>query len=276
MTRKIWFALTAALALLAVTFALAPRAGLRDESAPSDAALPTIRVYRLAGPSDEEHPDIIFSTLRMLTEAPVSVLDITKPVPEECDLVLIDNPQKDLSELSANLLMSYLGRGGRLLLLTDYVYGAMPELNRALQEFGVSAIDGVVFDPESCMGGHPEYPVPTLTEHSIAQSLAQALMEPMMPLSHALRIEPLTGVNTESILTTSNSSYLQLNALNHNTLEQGENDLTGPFHLAVATESTGGRIVWIASWDMASEESDHDVRGANSALIQASIQWLLR
>lgn len=261
------------LAALIVTALILGIYGSRHQTAPTDGL--SARIYRIAGPQDEARPDVLFDTMKRLGDVTVTPLDLSKSVPEDADLVLIDNPQQDLSDAQSRLLGSYLGRGGALLLITDYIYGAMPGLNAAVQPFGVSAIDGVVFDPASAMGGRPEYPIPQLTEHPIARALSAAGLTALMPLSHAISIQPPDNVSAESLLNTSEQSYLQPNWLEHDTLEQGDLDPSGPFSLAVAAEKPGGKLVWIASADMMTQEADQDVGGANSALLEAAMRWLL-
>lgn len=234
------------------------------------------RIYRVAGAEDAMYPTVLVSTLRDLTIEAITPLNLSQAVPEDCTFVLMDDPRADLTEQQSGVLQSYLRRGGRLLLITDYAYGAMPNLNTALEEYGLSAIDGVVFDPGAAMGGWAEYSMPALTDqHIIGRWLQAARRMPLMPLSHAIELRTLPGVESSAILTTTGSAYIQLSSLEHESLERSDDDPAGPFVLAAAAEMGSGRVLWIASADMMTIASDTDVGGANSALLLASMRWLM-
>lgn len=233
-------------------------------------------IYRVAGPQDAERPAIVADALDALWRPKAVPFAIDVPVPEDCTFILMDNPQQDLTEQQASLLRSYLGRGGRLLLITDYVYGAMPNLNSALEEYGLQAIDGVVFDPSSAMGGRPEYPMPTVTKnHVIGRWLLAAGRAPLMPLSHGILVREIEGVDGTALLSTTEDAYCQLNGVEHASLDRGDEDPQGPFCLAAAAQMGNGKVVWIASADMMTAEADGDVGGANEDLLLSSMRWLM-
>ena len=231
------------------------------------------RIYRVSGPVDEEYPTVLVGAMRVLTQEPIEAIELTQPVPMECDLLVIDDPRTDLDASQSAYLMAYLRRGGKLLLLTDYAYGAMPGLGAALFETGLSAIDGVVLDPGGAMGGAVQYPMPTPSDgHVVGRWMSAGKRMPLLSLSHAIAMQ---GEGTSPILMSTKDAYLQLNDLEHASLASGEEDLSGSFALAASSEMSGGKVVWIASADMMSIISDADVGGANEALILACMRYLL-
>ena len=229
-------------------------------------------IYRMAGPVDPDYPTIIADVLRELTDALVSPASLQSALPDDCSLLIIDAPQADLSADQAVVLAEYLSRGGRLLIMTDYAHGGMPMLNNCLKTFGMSAIDGVVLDPGGAMGGQPEYPMPTPNDNqSIGKWLSSAQRNVLLPLSHAIQIHG----NAKSILDTTDSAYLQLNNLEHESLADTEQDISGPFTLAAASEWQNAKVVWLASADVMTIYTDADVGGANADLLMASMRYLL-
>lgn len=235
------------------------------------------KIYRLAGPEDATRPTVLMEAVRGITADALTPLNLDQPIPPDCTFVVMDNPQQDLTEPQAGLLKSYLGRGGRLLLITDYAYGAMPNLNMALEEYGLQAIDGAVFDPGAAMGGSAEYPMPQLAPngHIIGRWLNSGHRMPLIPLSHGILAREIEGVDSAALLTTTNKAYCQLNGIEHPSLDMAEGDPQGPFALAVAAQSGNGKVVWIASADMMAKEADADVGGANKDLLLASMRWLM-
>ncbi len=234
-------------------------------------------IYRLAGPEDAARPTVLMGAVRGITADALLPLNLDQPVPSDCTFIIMDNPRQDLTEQQASLLKSYLGRAGRLLLITDYAHGAMPNLNGALEEYGLQAIDGVVFDPGAAMGGRAEYPMPALEPngHIIGRWLNSGHRMPLMPLSHGILARRIDGVDGTALLITTDQAYCQLNAIEHASLDMGEHDPQGPFALAAAAQAGNGKVVWIASTDMMTIEADADVGGANKDLLLASMRWLM-
>lgn len=84
----------------------------------------------------------------------VSPLDLlTDTIPEDCDLLIINDPQQDVAsagglvdEMSA--LRAYLKKGGHLMLTTDSYYST-PNLDALMAEFGLTRTTGLVVEGDS-------------------------------------------------------------------------------------------------------------------------------
>ena len=100
----------------------------------------------------------------------LTALDLlSSGIPEDCDLLIINNPAQDLASAGSlvdemSLLHSYLSSGGKVLLLTDSYYNT-PNLDALMAEFGLTRTEGLVVegDANHSMNGYPYYLLPDYT-----------------------------------------------------------------------------------------------------------------
>jgi hypothetical protein len=58
-------------------------------------------------------------------------------IPADCSTLIIADPQQDISTAESKLILSYLKKGGGLMVITDYGNAAFPELNNLLLDFNL-------------------------------------------------------------------------------------------------------------------------------------------
>jgi hypothetical protein len=66
----------------------------------------------------------------------IDLFDLTA-LPEDCSVLAMTSPKKDITTGERNLIANYLRQGGSLLFITDYNNAAFPELNLLLVDYGV-------------------------------------------------------------------------------------------------------------------------------------------
>lgn len=205
-------------------------------------------------------------------------------VPEDADLVLICQPQRDLSESECQKLSDYLQSGGNMLLITDPPPEEEPEnLKKLMMGYGVESVKGVVVegDQEHYAWGAPYYLLPDLAYHNITEPLRDEGYYVLLPIAQGLKVsnELPEGVSVSQILTTSDTAYSKTAGYSITTYEREEGDREGPFALGVAVshridESSESRIVWISSGGLLDEQSNAQVSGGNQDLFLNAISWM--
>jgi ABC-2 type transport system permease protein len=162
---------------------------------------------------------------------------VLTPVPDDAHAVILNNPQRDLSPAEAERLLDYLGRGGRLLVIANYLIQELPNLNNVLASYGLRFDYGVVFETD------PNYLVfdsrtvwPDVGNHVITAPLADKTRTPIimievMPLS-ILETRRRT-VEVTPLLASSPSAYLRTD-LDDNSHNRIASDISGPFILGAA------------------------------------------
>ena len=105
---------------------------------------------------------------------------MTTSIPEDCDLLLMYEPVTDLSEDEAAMLRTYLGEGGRVMILMgDTNALELSNLEGILEEYGMQAADGYIADPQRCYQGNYYYIFPEL---SLTGEMAEGISSEMVLL----------------------------------------------------------------------------------------------
>lgn len=164
-------------------------------------------------------------------------------VPEDCDVLLINMPQYDLTEEEAALIKDYLVQGGDAIFLVDYVTYTLPNVVSLLNYYGVDVVEGFVVEGDSQYTMSSRYPtllVPKISSHEFVKNIKDKKYI-IVPLGSGLTIrnDIRETVETDTILKTSDSAYSKIN-INSTVAEKEENDISGPFILGVeAREAVG-------------------------------------
>ena len=203
-------------------------------------------------------------------------------VPEDASAVLILSPQSDLSAEETEKLLTYMNAGGKLLLITDYIEEAQPNLLSLCEAYGVTSAQGVVCEADMnyCLRGYVHYLLPELESHEITDPLISARMYALMPMAHG--ITPLEHyrdtLEITPLLSTTDSAYAKVNAYSVTTLEKTQGDLDGPFDIGVAVTETVSegetRFVWFSTSQFLLEDVNSLVSGANQDLFLNALNYL--
>lgn len=190
--------------------------------------------------------------------APLSLL--SGPVPEDCELLIIDCPATDFAGAEGAVdetafLQDYLDAGGKLLVMTDAYYST-PNLDAILAGFGLSRVEGLVVegDANHSLYGYSYYLLPdyaAATESTALDGLDEGAPV-LLQMAQGIAIAPADGVTAEPLLTTSSAAYSKTAGYNMTTTEKEEGDLDGPFDLAVwaEAEDTGAQVIWVGCSNM--------------------------
>lgn len=180
----------------------------------------------------------------------VSLMNGEGGVPDDADCVIIYSPSYDLTEEEIEYLNSYMENGGKIILVTSYS-ASLPNIEAFTESHGLTWADGVVFETsQSYFYQYPYYLLPQITKNDITSLLTSANINILMPASHGiLKSENSDGVTIESLLSSSESSFLKNDPENSSTFEKEDGDTEGSFMIgARSTDSeTGGQLIWFSS-----------------------------
>lgn len=189
---------------------------------------------------------------------PLSLL--SGPVPEDCELLIIDCPATDFAGAEGavdetGFLQDYLDAGGKLLVMTDAYYST-PNLDAVLAGFGLSRVEGLVVegDANHSLYGYSYYLLPdyAAAAESTALEGLNSSAPVLLQMAQGIAIDPADGITAEPLLTTSSAAYSKTAGYNMTTTEKEEGDLDGPFDLAVwaEAEDTGAQVIWVGCSNM--------------------------
>lgn len=202
-------------------------------------------------------------------------------IPEEADCLMIYAPSSDISQEERDLLADYAAEGGKLFVAAGPVEeGILENLYSLLADYGVQANEGIVVegDREHYNGFLRQGPLallPDMNSDAITDPLMEENYHPTMPISLGLTVSGSGGAVTE-LLTTSDMAYSKLDGYDLSTYEKEEDDIDGPFALAVSIDTAGqGQIVWFTSSYFLEDAYNAASSGANSSLGMNALSSLI-
>lgn len=239
----------------------------------------TLMLYQLTGHGELALGDTFVDTLKN-QGVTVSDLNLTASgsIPADAAAVLLDAPQVDFDTADIETLRGYLAGGGRLLVATN-VTTETPNLDALLAEYGLTREPGLVVEQDPAAyyyGASPLYLLASPVSSDVTAGMGQGLYV-LAPMAQGIVHDADGGYTYSSLLTTSSTAYSMRDYATAQTLEQGPDDPSGPFTLAVAAEdsSTGARLVWFNCGNIFVEELNALVSGGNARLLGSVANWLL-
>ena len=202
----------------------------------------------------------------------LTALDLlSSGIPEDCDLLIINDPAQDLASAGSlvdemSLLRSYLSSGGKVLLLTDSYYNT-PNLDALMAEFGLTRTEGLVVegDANHFMNGYPYYLLPDYTSPTETTALdgVDTSRHVLLQMAQGITLTETDNIVSEALLTTSNSAYSKTAGYEMVTADKEDGDLDGPFALAAyaRNETTEAEVIWVNCGNMDNEAAYQVVPG---------------
>jgi len=247
-------------------------------------ASPTLpKIYWAVGHGEAEIPD---NVVKAMENENFELLEVNllsaESVPEDCDTLMIYSPANDLAEVEAEIILEYLENAGKLLLVTDYTGKDMPNLYALMENYGIQAVDGLVFEGDGNMSirNANYYLLPTIYYHEATIPLINNGFKVLMPYAQGLlpTEQHRSSLTLTRLLTTSDKAYNKANGWNVTTTEWEEGDTIGEYTVAYAvTESVSAgdtQIMWYATSAFLDETNDGWVGGANMDMFLNSLGYL--
>lgn len=237
-------------------------------------------IYLISGHGENELTETFLSSLgKEGVETKPLNLTTADRVPADAGCLFLNVPVSDLTEGESEKLSGYLEQGGRLLLITGISAAQMPNLDRVLSGYGVTAVQGMIVEGDSnySIPSYPNFLLPQIKENRITEPFISSDGLLLMPNSHGIvKTDEVRGtVEVKNLLTTSANSYIKTDGT---VMGYKQGDPVGPFSagVTVSEQTAKGetRIVWFSSANMLMEEMDDMVGGNNTDLALNSIGWM--
>ncbi len=129
-------------------------------------------------------------------------------IPEDCDLLMMYAPTKDLTKDEAKLVEDYLQSGGKVYLILGAVEDSLPNLEGVMKTYGLEMADGYIADPDRCYQGNYYYIFPEL---SLSEKLADNISSQMVLLVNSRGMTTTDaardGITVNPFMTSSDSAH---------------------------------------------------------------------
>lgn len=223
---------------------------------------------------DIEKANMEVKTLNLISEG---------SVPDDAACLLIDSPSSDISEDEKTALLDYLENGGKAMVFSDYTESTLTNFAAVLENYGVKAADGIVFEGDNQHYGMqmPYYLLPTVNSTDASSETASSGYYIIMPYAQGIqKLDDVRDtVTIEDILTTSDSAYSKTN-LQSETLEKEDGDVEGPFALGVSIKEDVGdgkktQIIYYSSSYIMDSQMNQLVSGGNEKLVTESLNSMV-
>lgn len=214
-------------------------------------------------------------------------------IPDDAKAVIINGPTSDFSKDDAAKIISYLQKGGKVLISTTYTTEDMTNFKSILEAYQVSLQDGIVVEGDKDhYYQQPYYLLPDIASGNLTTSasggyvFAPSAMGMTYPKNEDSTesvdsTEDTTGQITYTpLLTTSDDSYVKQDVANLTTLDKEDGDINGPFTIGldvqqkVDDDNTTELIIYSCQ-TMLTDDADQMVSGNNSALFSDAITNLV-
>jgi len=244
--------------------------------------LPTI--YCVSGHNEDGISNSLKEKLEFSNYNIKNINLISEEIPDDCTAIMITSPTIDYSQQEAEKIKNYLSKDGRVMALLNYTSDDMPNLNSIINAYGVESNKAIIVEGDAsyCISNDPTRILPKFEEHEINSSLIEKGYRVLVPIAQGFREMELkkNGLVIEPLLTTSKSSYGKTNSQS-TSINKEENDLDGPFNIAVAitdsyytdTQHTS-KLVVLGSSYMLIDSFDAYVNNTNSSFVLNALNWL--
>lgn len=208
-------------------------------------------------------------------------------VPEDCAVLIINGPEKDLSNDEKTQIDSYMKNGGKIYIFLDAGVDDLTNLYALMEEYNVGVSKGVVVETDSNM--YTQYPIwllPNIESSEATEAQYNSNVYVLAPSAKGLTDlsteeetadEGETSENTcivTPLLTTSENAYSKVDTTS-STIEKEKEDIDGPFHIAVSvSDENGGKMIVVGCTNMLEDTIDAAVSGANTDFVMNGINYL--
>lgn len=150
-------------------------------------------------------------------------------IPDDCDLLFMYAPTKDITEDEAKLLNNYMNNGGKIYVILGDADKSQPNLNGFQKKYGIQKVNGYIADTQRSYQGNYYYIFPEL---SATGDLGKGLSSDMVLLvnAHGLKVSETKDdtITTTEFMKTSSNGYAV----------DGEEQKQGTYTLGVVAEKS--------------------------------------
>ena len=194
-------------------------------------------LYYIDGHNEISIPDALANRIEKANlELQSLTLLTTDEIPEDAAGILLNSPESDYSEDEAKKVIEYLKKGGRAIIITDYIAKELPNYQSILNEYGIEVTDGIVIEQDSDKYVQkPYYLVPDINEADVTSGMTGGASYVMLTgcQSFSVAEDARETLDISQILTTSDEAYVKSDPQNMTTYDKEEGDVDGPCTVGV-------------------------------------------
>lgn len=165
-------------------------------------------------------------------------------IPDDCDMLICNQPTKDLADDELKLLREYMENGGKMAVVLADTTTKTPNFDALMADYGISKVNGHIADTERYYGQNVYQIFPNYSSGDITGKFGPEEYTLLFG-SLGLKVEETDGVTVDEFLTTSDKGAAVV----------GENDYTkGKYTLAAAATKDKSRFTVFGSASIIDDE----------------------
>lgn len=165
-------------------------------------------------------------------------------IPDDCDMLICNQPTKDLADDELKLLREYMENGGKMTVVLADTTTKTPNFDALMADYGISKVNGYIADTERYYGQNVYQIFPNYSSGDITGKFGSEEYTLLFG-SLGLKVEETDGVTVDEFLTTSDKGAAVV----------GENDYTkGKYTLAAAATKDKSRFTVFGSASIIDDE----------------------
>lgn len=158
-------------------------------------------------------------------------------IPDDCDMLICNQPTSDLADDELKLLREYMENGGKMTVVLADTTTKTPNFDALMADYGISKVNGYIADTERYYGQNVYQIFPNYSSGDITGKFGSEEYTLLFG-SLGLKVEKTDGVTVDEFLTTSNKGAAVV----------GESDYTeGKYTLAAAATKDESRFTVFGS-----------------------------
>lgn len=158
-------------------------------------------------------------------------------IPDDCDMLICNQPTKDLADDELKLLREYMENGGKMTVVLADTTTKTPNFDALMADYGISKVNGYIADTERYYGQNVYQIFPNYSSGDITGKFGSEEYTLLFG-SLGLKVAETDGVTVDEFLTTSDKGAAVV----------GENDYTeGKYTLAAAATKDESRFTVFGS-----------------------------
>ena len=165
-------------------------------------------------------------------------------IPDDCDMLICNQPTKDLADDELKLLREYMENGGKMTVVLADTTAKTPNFDALMADYGILKVNGYIADTERYYGQNVYQIFPNYSSGDITGKFGSDEYTLLFG-SLGLKVEETDGVTVDEFLTTSDKGAAVV----------GENDYTeGKYTLAAAATKDESRFTVFGSASIIDDE----------------------
>jgi hypothetical protein len=196
-------------------------------------------------------------------------------VPDDCEILLINGPQVDISKDDAKKIKTYLEGDGKLYFIANATTDDIPNFKSILKTYGITMEKGVVIEGDSNKYMQmPTYLLPTIESSDITSAIQNQYV--LVPISKGFTYGDTEDADytITPLLSTSDQAYSKVDT-SSSVIEKEDDDIDGPFSVSLQVDTEdGGKMIVLGSVNLLEDQIDSAVSGTNTDFVLNGINYL--